>query len=263
MCGRATQAGTSAYWNQVERTVTCLDCLGAAPAGDAPRPLAHAGLALDPLARGRPGASAAREYRRRRGSREARVRQLHPLVGGLLLAIAGTPQHETAWALGARGEESVGRTLERRAARGPAIVLHDRRMPGGYGNIDHLAVAPRGVFVIDAKAIHGKVRVSRPVLGKQELLVKGRNRAHLLDGLDRQVAAVRTALARAGRSDVPIQGVLCFTNADLPLFGSSEIRGHRLCYGRSLARKLNANGPLSPADIDSLARELASGFPPA
>ncbi len=36
-------------------------------------------------------------------------------------------------------------------------------MPGGHGNIDHLAVAPTGVFVIDAKDIKGKVRVANPL----------------------------------------------------------------------------------------------------
>jgi len=69
---------------------------------------------------------------------------VNPLIGGLLLAIGGAPAHETAWATGGSGEQSVGRGLERRTANGPAILLHDRRMPGGYGNIDHLAIAPRG-----------------------------------------------------------------------------------------------------------------------
>ena len=88
--------------------------------------------------------------------RAPRIRRRHPLIGGLLLALGGAPAHETAWATGGRGEQSVARGLERRTANGPAILLHDRRMPGGYGNIDHLALAPRGVFVIDTKAMISK-----------------------------------------------------------------------------------------------------------
>ena len=91
----------------------------------------------------------------------------------------------------------------------------------------------------------------------------GRDRGHLVDSLDRQVAAVRSALARNGRGDVPVQGAFCFTKAELPLFGSSEIRGHRLCSERSLGRRLNANGALGREAIDALARSLASSFPPA
>jgi hypothetical protein len=215
------------------------------------------------LDRGTPGASAAREHERRRRNREARIRRRHPLIGGLLLAIGGAPAHETAWATGGYGEQSVARGLERRTASGAAILLHDRRMPGGYGNIDHLAIAPRGVFVIDTKAIRGRVRVSRPPFGRATLLVGGRDRGHLANSLDRQVAAVRSALARNGRGDVPVHSAFCFTKADLPLFGSSEIRGHRLCSERSLGRRLNARGALGREAIDVLARSLASSFPPA
>jgi Nuclease-related domain len=36
-------------------------------------------------------------------------------------------------------------------------VLHDRRIPGSRANIDHIVVAPCGVFVIDAKNYKGRV----------------------------------------------------------------------------------------------------------
>jgi hypothetical protein len=214
------------------------------------------------IERGQPGASAEREYRRRRLSREARTRSRHPLIGGLLLALKAPPMHEVSFRQGGRGERAVARSLERRTASGPAVILHDRRMPGGYGNIDHLAIAPRGVFVIDAKAIRGKVRVARPLLGDPRLLVRGHNRPKLLAGLDRQVAAVRQALASGGHRGVPVEGALCFTDAQLPLLGR-EIAGHRLDHCRGVARRLNRRGPLSPGEIDTLARLLADAFPGA
>lgn len=37
------------------------------------------------------------------------------------------------------------------------IALHDRRVPGTKGNIDHLAVGPGGVYIVDAKRYEGKV----------------------------------------------------------------------------------------------------------
>ncbi|HTA36568.1 MAG TPA: nuclease-related domain-containing protein [Solirubrobacteraceae bacterium] len=213
--------------------------------------------------RGDPGASAVREHRRRRAKREARTRSRHPLIGGAILALSGTPRHERAWGTGGRGEQIVGRSLDSRTAKGPTIILHDRRMPRSRANIDHLAIAPSGVYVIDAKAIKGKVRVARPLFGKPKLIVAGRNRPALVDGLDRQVEAVRHALVELGEAEVPVSGVFCFTKADLPLFGAGQIRGHRLHYCRATARKLNRSGPYSRETIEQIAQLLARSFPRA
>lgn len=257
VCRGAVAAGTWAWWDKTTREVTCVGCVDAADRPAAVPPPA------DELDRGRPGASAQREYLRRRHNREARVHSSHPHIGGLLLAMRGSPRHESAFLRGAVGERSVARSLERRTAKGGAVILHDRRMPRGRGNIDHLAIAPTGVYVIDAKNINGKVRVSRPLIGAAKLLVERRNRSGLVDGLDRQVAAVRRALGDLGRADVPVVGVFCFTKADLPLVGSAEIRGHRLHHRRALARKLNRSGTLSGAAVEALADALACAFPSA
>lgn len=240
--------------------MTCTDCLGQVPDGVSRDASDSTPTVLD---RGRPGASAEREYRRRRDNREARVRRRHPRIGGLLLALNGSPQHERAFEQGRLGEETVARSLERRLAGGPAALLHDRRMPGGYGNIDHLAVAPRGVYVIDSKAIKGKVRVRPGRPGSSRLQVNGRTRSKLVLGLARQVEAVRTELGALAHGDVPITGVLCFTEADFPLFGRMQIDGYLLRHRRALAKELNAAGPLTAQAIDSLARSLSVRFPPA
>jgi Nuclease-related domain len=180
----------------------------------------------------------------------------------MILALSSPPQHERAWDAGARGEEAVGRSLERRTAKGPALIMHDRQMPKGRGNIDHLAVAPGGVFVIDAKAIKGKARISQPLFGKPKLIIAERDRTRLVDGLDRQVDAVRRALAERGYGEVPVVGIFCFTEVHLPWLGRT-IRGHRLHYCRGAARQLNRSGPLQQDAIDSIARSLEVGLPPA
>ncbi len=136
-------------------------------------------------------------------------------------------------------------------------------MPRGRGNIDHVAIAPTGVFVIDAKAHSGKVQIDRPLFGSAKLRIAGRDRMDLIDGLDRQVTAVRDALDRAGHADVPIQGVLCFTNADLPLMRTLRMRGHVLLYRKALAARLNADGELDSDEIEAIAHRLAHELPPA
>jgi Nuclease-related domain len=216
------------------------------------------------LDRGRPGASAAREHQRRKSNREARTRKAHPRIGRLLLALRGTPQHESAFHVGERGEQAVAASLKQRTAHGPTIILNDRRMPGGRGNIDHLAITATGVFVIDAKNIKGKVHVAKPLFGAAKLRITGRDRTKLIDGLDRQVSAVRDALEANSHAGVPVQGVLCFTAAaELPLLGTLKMRGHLLLHSKALAKRLNTSGPLQPPAIDALARSLAAALPSA
>ena len=134
----------------------------------------------------------------------------------LSAAIFGEPQSTRAWQVGAVGEERVAARLHAAADRG-VLALHDRRIPGSRANIDHIAVGPAGVYVIDAKRYeNAQIRVRR-VGGlfsprRDELLVRGRVRNNLVAGVEKQVAVVRAALDAAGLGDVPVTGVLCFVD---------------------------------------------------
>jgi hypothetical protein len=256
-CGAELPAGSRALWNPATRTVTCQACARATDTSVVRQP--------EPgqLDRGQPGSSVAREHERRRRTREQRTRQAHPRIGGLLLALRPAPQHERAFGQGELGELAVAESLERRTAGAPTILLHDRRMPMGVGNIDHLAIAPTGVYAIDAKNYRGKVEVRTPLLGASKLVIDGRDRTKLIDGLDRQVGAVQAALSASGHADVAVRGVLCFTAAELPLLGTLKMRGHMLLYRKALAKRLSAQGSLDRASIEEIARVLAAALPPA
>lgn len=201
------------------------------------------------------GQSARREYERRREAREKRVREKHPMIGGLVLALQGTPSHERAWATGAEGEAAVAEALERRCAES-AEILHDLRMPGSRANIDHLAVACSGVWVIDAKKYKGRVKVQKPLFGKAKLTINGRDRSKLADGLDRQVAAIKEVLG----DEVPVKGAFCLVGAELPLFGTLKFRGYPLLGRKKMAKQINAPGPLSMERRKSIAALLAERF---
>jgi hypothetical protein len=152
---------------------------------------------------GKAGGGARREHERRKARRETRTREDHPHIGGLLLKLQEAPQSEKAWETGAIGEEAVAAHL---ASRCPdVIVLHDRRMPGSQANIDHIAIAPSGVLVIDAKRYKGKIGVRRPLFGDAKLVVRGRDKTKLVEGLRRQVDAVRAGLEAVGH-DLPVGG---------------------------------------------------------
>lgn len=160
-------------------------------------------------------------------------------------------------------------TLAKRCGEIP--VLHDRRMPGrSSANIDHIAVAASGVYVIDTKRYKGKIEVAKPLFGRPKLEVAGRDQTKLIEGLTRQVAAVRSALADLGHDGVPLHGCLCFVapagllaGGGLPSLRTLRIDGYALYSPAKLARRLNGRGPLTPERAVALQLELAVRFPAA
>jgi Nuclease-related domain. len=53
-------------------------------------------------------------------------------------------------------------------------VVHDRRIPRSRANIDHIVIAPRGIYVIDTKHYKQKL-VSCPMRLGPRMLYVGRN----------------------------------------------------------------------------------------
>ena len=168
------------------------------------------------------------------------------------------------------GRQWRGGTCRCLARRCPgAIVLHDRRLPGSRANIDHLAVAPSGVHVIDAKRYKGKIEVHKPFFGDAQLVINGRDKTKLVDGLERQAEAVRSVIDSIA-PETPVTACFCFINpagqaggSGIPLLRTLSIRGHSLFYPRKLAKRLNEPGALDPEQIRDLAAALATRFPSA
>jgi hypothetical protein len=134
------------------------------------------------------GRSAQRESERRRERRQLATQSRPRLLNALLGPSAEQKRlltEQKRWATGARGEEMLAESLTRRCSA--TLLLHDRRIPGSRANIDHIAVTASGVFVIDAKRYHGKIEVREPLFGKAKLMVAGRNRTKLVEGLEKQV----------------------------------------------------------------------------
>jgi hypothetical protein len=162
------------------------------------------------------------------------------------------PHHDAAWQLAILEPAGAARSGDR-----SAIVLHDRL--GSHGEtIDHIAISPTGVYVIDAHDDAGKVRVEKPWLGPPRLKVGGLDRSVLVDDLDAHVAAVRAALPALSelRSPTPVTGVLFFTGAELPHLGTLAVRRHLILHRKALAKRIDARGPLGAGAIRELAHHL-------
>ncbi len=145
------------------------------------------------------------------------------LVGAVLAHVIEEPQSTKSWAQGARGERRAAVRLEKHLAGHPVKLLHDRRIPGrGKANLDHLAVGPGGITVIDSKTHRGEVRVERVgglFTDRHSILkIGGRDQTKLIDGVERQLKLVAAALRSAGFADVDVRGALCFPDPDgLPI----------------------------------------------
>lgn len=259
-CGVPLAVGTGAWWNPTAHTVTCVRCRPAfsEPLLPPPPPPPTAARVATP------GASAQRMADRRRRNYEQRTRVAHPHIGGLLLRLRDEPQSVQAWAKGAAGERKLGAALDEMARRsGRVAVLHDRRIPGSTANIDHIAIAPSGVYVIDAKAYKGQVAVvDRGGLFRTDLRLKvgGSDRTNLIDGMAKQVGAVRNVVGAAA----PVIPVLCFVASEWPLFARPlQFRGVVITWGAALRKRLATRGPLLPEGTADLARRLDVALAPA
>jgi hypothetical protein len=256
VCSVELPAKAEAIYERTSKTVRCIT--HDASAGEAGSP-----VDVEAVESGNPGASARREFERRKAKREERTRAKHPKLGGLILALSDDPQSTRAWDTGALGEERLGNRLNELAS--DAIrVLHDRCIPGSRANIDHIAVAPTGVYVIDAKKYKGRPQLKieggflRPRVEK--LLVGTRDCTKLVDGVLKQVDIVRGIVG----DDLPIHGVLCFVEADWPLIaGSFTTRGVEATWPKRLYPKLKADGPFLNETVAEIHRRLASSLPPA
>ena len=262
LCGVELAARQEAIYERASKSVRCVECPVAVVASE-PAPGPEVPLGPMPPDSGVAGASAQREYERRKGKREDRIRAKHPKIGGLILALSDDPQTTTAWSSGASGEAALGARLDKHTSEMIA-VMHDRRIPGTKANIDHIVVTAAGVLVVDAKRYVDKrpeLRVEGGILRPrvEKLMVGGRDRTKLVDGVLGQMERVRAAL---GDESIEVSGVLCFIDADWPLIGSFfSTRGVRVVSPRKLSKIIDeASGVVEVAEVRD---RIAVAFPVA
>jgi hypothetical protein len=245
-CGSEVAAGTEALWDPGPRSVTCLTCVT-----------------------GTPGGAARREYQRRHDRREQHARDALGVVGVALARVTAEPQSTVAWKRGAEGEERVAHRLAAHLDGHGLRTLHDRRMSASSrANIDHIIIGPGGVTVVDAKYLQGNIRVDRvggPFSGRRtRLLVGGRDRSRLIDGVKAQVAAVARVVARGGHPEVDVRGALCLADVGgLPWFGTLRVGDVLIDGPRRVARLARRPGSVTPQQVDGLLALLSEALPQA
>jgi hypothetical protein len=257
LCGASLPAGTEAIYESETKTIRCLECATEATQTTSPdlEPPCDESLSTES---GVAGSSARREYERRKAKDEEELREKWGRFGGLAVALSDERPHTKSWDRGAIGEERLGARLNALAADGLA-VLHDRRIPGSKANIDHIAITPGGIWVIDAKRYKGRPELKieggivRPRVEK--LLVGRRDCTKLVDGVLKQVDVVRDLVG-----DVPVTGALCFIEADWPLIGGAfSTRGVHVLWPKRLAKVL-IEQTAGDVDVARIRESVASRF---
>lgn len=252
VCGSELSAGQEAIWHRDIRRVSCLAC--------SPATAPYTGQA---------GASAQREYERRHQRRAQHAREKLGGFGVFLARAIDAPSSTKVWKQGGEGEVRTAARLEKHLAGTGVRLLHDRRIPGhGNANIDHLAIGPGGVTVIDSKTHRGKIQVNRVgglfVPRRTVLLINGRDRTSLVDGVERQIGFVRSALSGTEYEVTDIRGALCFPNVDgLPLVQQLAVRDIVIDGPKPIAKLAGRTGPLRPDVVEPLWEDLGRRFPPA
>lgn len=236
-----------------------------------------------------PGESAQARYERSRQRHAERIRRGWPLIVGLTLifmvaaylfvqAIGGPIwggvgalfaalailiaidrlNLAESWRIGAEGERKTASYLAGLEATG-FIVRHDRRVPGYGGNVDHIAIGPTGVWIIETKSYRGRVEVYG-----DRLEVNDQPRDRIVDQVYKEAVALQVALGAALSSlGVTVSPVLCLHRAKLGWFEKS-VRGVRIVDGRGLVKLLRGGDPrLSDEQVQTLASEVDRLFPPA
>lgn len=209
------------------------------------------------------GASALREFEKRQAKRHTRIEDQWGTgkFGTIAKFLSEPPQNETSWKTGAEGERQLSQLLNRKLGE-TCVVLDDRQIPGSKANIDHIVIAPTGVWIIDAKKYKGRIEVVSKLFADNELRVAGRNKAKLVEGLHRQKAAVLRALSMEDQSTT-MHMVLCFVDGDFPLFsGEGEVEEVSVVSSNSVAR-LIANSSPAELDVERFAAMLDHALPSA
>jgi len=157
-------------------------------------------------------------------------------------------RQQRAWSAGAEGERQVAAMLDPLAQFG-WVALHDVHWPGRpQANLDHVAIGPGGVIVIDAKNWSGGVELRGGVLRQN-----GYSREREVDGVAQAAAAVTALLAPQHRASV--RAVICLAAQDQP----PEVAGSGVTVvGRLQLPAWLATMPcrLSPYDVADIGRHL-------
>lgn len=254
VCNRSIGSGTRAWWDPSVRSVTCTACGGETSGTPSEAPVFV------------PGRSAQRVADRKR-AKARREWEDAGWVKKVGIAWRDRPTGAKTWDVGAEGERIVGARLDVLQQQGLIIALHDIAIPGSSANVDHVAVGPSGVHIIDAKHYRDQRVELRNKGGlfrsDVRLFVGSRDKTNLVDKLSKQIVTVDGVLPDMPLPTV-VTPVLCFVRSTWGFSRKGYIlNAVRILWPSAMQKLLLRPGPLTPADIEAVGRRLRERLRPA
>jgi hypothetical protein len=196
------------------------------------------------------------------GSARERAEELRAQAAAARAHAVELEREAGAWQAGAEGEDRVAAAL--RHLPGGCRVLHDRLLhPTTSGvNLDHLAVTPAGIFLIDAKNWAGNVTVYEGNVW-QHTSAPGRGAS----SAPKHRELLKVAWAAGEMEKVlghPVIPVLALAGNRTARFEPVRVRGVEVVPLSALVRWLaSRHGQLTSGDVDRLALRAGLAFPEA
>ena len=132
------------------------------------------------------------------------------------------------WKLGQAGEYITEQHLADAMRRDDWHVFHGFR-PDNYGDIDHIVVSPKGVFVIEVKALRGE-KVDQN--DKNELFLDGKplRKWNPVKQVDENATKLRQWIKKEVDLTVPVRSIVCFPDKDVKFdkFGTVVMNPEKL-----------------------------------
>jgi len=189
-------------------------------------------------------------------------------VGGSAALREASSRRDPNWTKGAAGEYLMDLSLHKHVNDG-AVILTDRHVPGTKSNIDHIVVAPSGVWIIDTKTWRGKIQYrSTSRLGTDKrLFVGGKDRTSTVEAIFNLVIPVAQVI---GDRSVPIQPALVFIEGDWTDTSAARILASRpyqhlrvwISWPKAIWKKINEPGPLDANDVKRIGAHLDANLRP-
>lgn len=171
-------------------------------------------------------------------------------------AIEAEHRRAKGFGVAARTEPVVAKALQSLECHG-YVLLHDRRWPGTRrANLDHIAIGPGGVLVIDTKAWNGAVIVHGASLFQEQSC-----RDDELDKVRDQAMAVEGVLVDIGLAPLEVVPVMCFVNTQDMATSIGRVQLVSLTELQRLAVQRGARLP--PEELGALVEHLDRACPPA
>ena len=200
----------------------------------------------------------------RRARRERERAQARTGLFSRMLTVRAFRAHQSGDRKRSAPTSAVAALLEEAYVHG-VLALHSRRLPGQRRPVEHLAIGPGAVFVVDVlDAKHASVELRARTDGSPEkdLVVDGCLATSAPIATARRVSALRSVLVDAGLDNVPVQGVLCLVDGLLPLgMTALVVDGVHVVRQSGLTAVVAAAGFLDEEHRQTLREYLAEQLP--